>query len=95
MIVFKKRLLLKSKLIPFFIIFDLSAKENIVELEKEKENLIFKYIERIESAKNENLEDRIILLDKTLTCIINSKTKKDITNCKIDERKRVMSLING
>lgn len=95
MIVFKKRLLLKSKLIPFFIIFELCAKENIVELEKEKENLIFKYIERIESTKNENLEDRVILLDKTLTCIINSKTKKDITNCKIDERKRVMGLIKG
>ena len=86
---------MKNKLIPFFIIFELCAKENIVNLEKEKENLIFNYVERIESAKNENLEDRVIFLDKTLSCIIKSKTKKDITNCKNDERKRIMNLING
>lgn len=86
---------MRNKLIPFFIIFNLHANENIHELEKEKENLIFEYIKRIEASKNDNSEDRTNLLDKTLTCIINSKTKKDITNCKIDERKRVMSLING
>lgn len=86
---------MKNNIIPFFIIFNLSAGENINNLEKEKENLICKYIERIEEAQNKNLDARVNLLDKTLSCLFNSKTKKDITNCKIDERKRIMQKIKG
>ena len=80
MIVFQKRLLLKNKLIPFFIIFDLNANENITELVRMKENIISNYIERIEIAKDKGLDDRENLLNETLSCIISSKTKKDITN---------------
>ena len=85
-----------KKIILFFIYLDLFANEvNIFDLEKEKDGLINKYYERIDIARQDNLEDRILLLDKTLNCFINSMSKRDIINCKTDERKRIMSLIKG
>lgn len=85
-----------SKIILFFITSNLFANEvNIFDLEKEKNGLINKYYERIDIARQDNLEDRVLLLDKTLNCFINSMSKRDILNCKADERKRIMSLIRG
>lgn len=85
-----------KKIILFFIYVDLFANEvNIFDLEKEKDGLINKYYERIDIARQDNLEDRVLLLDKTLNCFINSMSKRDIINCKTDERKRIMSLIKG
>jgi len=87
---------LLKKIILFFIYLDLFANEvNIFDLEKEKDGLINKYYERIDIARQDNLEDRVLLLDKTLNCFINSMSKRDIINCKTDERKRIMSLIKG
>ena len=92
----KKRFGLFRKIILFFIYLDLFANEvNVFDLEKEKDGLINKYYERIDIARQENLEDRVWLLDKTLNCFINSKSKRDILDCKADERKRIMSLIKG
>lgn len=85
-----------KKIILFFIYIDLFANEvNIFDLQKEKDGLINKYYERIDIARQDNLEDRVLLLDKTLNCFINSMSKRDILNCKADERKRIMSLIKG
>ena len=85
-----------KKIILFFIYVDLFANEvNIFDLQKEKDGLINKYYERIDIARQDNLEDRVLLLDKTLNCFINSMSKRDIINCKTDERKRIMSLIKG
>ena len=53
------------------------------------------YSERISIAKEENLDSRVALLDKTLECVKISMSKRDIINCKTDERKRIMSLIKG
>ena len=92
----KKRFELLKKIILFFIYVDLFANEvNIFDLQKEKDGLINKYYERIDIARQDNLEDRVLLLDKTLNCFINSMSKRDILNCKADERKRIMSLIKG
>lgn len=81
----------------FFIIsLDLFANEvNIYDLEIEKDGLINKYYKRIDLARQDNLEDRVMLLDKTLNCFINSKSKRDILNCKADERKRIMDLVRN
>ena len=85
-----------NKIILFFITSGVFANEvNIFDLEKEKNGLINKYYERIDIARQDNLEDRVLLLDKTLNCFINSMSKRDILNCKADERKRIMSLIKG
>lgn len=65
----------------------------LINLQKEKEALIYSYILRIEAANDENLEDRASLLDETLNCFIYSKTRRDVTNCKSDERKRIMKII--
>ena len=85
-----------NKIILFFITSSVFANEvNIFDLEKEKNGLINKYYERIDIARQDELEDRVLLLDKTLNCFINSKSKRDILDCKADERKRIMSLIKG
>lgn len=85
-----------NKIILFFISSNLFANEvNLFDLEKEKDGLINKYYERIDIARQDNFEDRVLLLDKTLNCFISSRSKRDIINCKSDERKRIMSLIRG
>jgi len=85
-----------SGLIPFFISSNLFANENsLINLEKEKDGLINKYYERIDIARQDNLEDRVTLLDRTLNCFIDSKSKRDILNCKSDERKRIMDIVSG
>lgn len=87
---------MKITIILFFIYLNLFANEvNIFDLEKEKDGLINKYYERIDIARQDNLEDRVMLLDKTLNCFINSKSKRDILNCKADERKRIMDLVRS
>jgi hypothetical protein len=84
------------KIILFFITSNLFANENtLLDLEKEKNGLINKYYERIDIARQDNLEDRVILLDRTLNCFIDSKSKRDILNCKSDERKRIMDIVSG
>ena len=84
------------KIILFFISSNLFANENsLINLEKEKDGLINKYYERIDIARQDNLEDRVTLLDRTLNCFIDSKSKRDILNCKSDERKRIMDIVSG
>lgn len=83
-------------LVLFFGIFSLFGNSSeLREIEKEKEGLISRYIERIDEAQRENLPLRVELLNETLNCFYSSRSKKDISNCKIDERKRINSLIRG
>ena len=87
---------MRKSIILFIISFNLFANEaNFVNLQKEKDSLINSYFIRIDIARQENLQDRVLLLDKTLNCLINSKSKKDIIDCKVDERKRILNLIKG
>ena len=89
-----KGILMKYSLTLFLIISNAFANQDIfLSLEKEKASLINKYSERIFEAKQNSLKDRVTLLDKTLRCFVNSMSKRDITNCKVDERKRIMELI--
>jgi hypothetical protein len=86
---------MKKYFLLFFINITLFANDmSLFYLEKEKKALISSYFHRIEDALHKKLLNRALLLEETLTCFTNSKTKKDITNCKIDERKRIMALIN-
>ncbi len=85
---------MKYCLILFLVISSAFSNQDVFEsLEKEKVALISSYSERIFEAKQDNLKDRVVLLDKTLRCLNNSMSKRDITNCKIDERKRIMQQI--
>lgn len=87
---------MKSSLIVFFLISNLFGSEtDLIELKKKKDALISDYSLRIFEAKQTNLEYRVILLDNTLKCFITSKSGKDITNCKIVERKLLMNLIKS
>ena len=87
---------MKRNIILFIISSNIFANEvNIYDLEKEKDGLINKYYERIDIARQDNLADRVMLLDKTLNCFINSKSKRDIINCKADERKRIMDIVRA
>lgn len=87
---------MKRNIIFFIINLNLFANEvNIYDLEIERDGLINKYYERIDIARQDNLDDRVMLLDKTLNCFINSKSKRDIMNCKTDERKRIMDLVRN
>ena len=79
---------MRKNIILFIVSLNLFASEvNFADLEKEKDSLINSYFIRIDIARQENLQDRVLLLDKTLNCLINSKSKKDIIDCKVDERK--------
>lgn len=83
-------------LVLFFGIFSLFGNSSeLREIEKEKEGLISRYIERIDEAKREDLPLRVKLLNTTLDCFYYSRSKKDINNCKVDEQKRINSLIRG
>ena len=87
---------MRRNIILFIVSLNLFASEvNIADLEKEKDSLINSYFIRIDISRQENLQDRVLLLDKTLNCLINSKSKKDIIDCKVDERKRILNLIKG
>ena len=87
---------MRRNIILFIVSLNLFASEvNFADLQKEKDSLINSYFTRIDIARQENLQDRVLLLDKTLNCLINSKSKKDIIDCKVDERKRILNLIKG
>ena len=64
-------------------------------LVKEQKSLISKYEIRIKIAKAKQLYERINLLTQTLNCFKNSRSKKDITNCKTEERKEIMEIIKN
>ena len=64
-------------------------------LQNEKTQLINKYKIRIEVAKIDKMYKRVELLSKTLSCFENSRSRRDIMNCKTDERKRIMKRIRG
>jgi hypothetical protein len=84
------------KIILFFISSSLFANEiNFIDLEKEKMGLIEKYYNRVNKAKENHFNDRIVLLSETLNCFILSKSKRDILNCKSIERKKIMDLVRG
>lgn len=85
---------MKYNIILFFIISNAFSNEvDLLNLKKEKKALIDSYSQRIFEAEQVSLENRVALLDKTLQCFISSKSKRDITNCKNNERKRIMDLI--
>ena len=80
----------------FVIAVNLFGQEtNFVDFEKEKNGLIDSYCERINVAIQENLQERVEFLDKTLSCFISSKSKKDIFDCKVNERRRILDFIKG
>ena len=62
---------------------------------KEQKALISKYEIKIKIAKAKSLYERINLLSQTLNCFKNSRSKKDITNCKTDEQKEIMEIIKN
>lgn len=62
-------------------------------LEEEKTSLINKYEIRIEVARLDKFFKRVKVLSKTLICLKNSRSKREITACKIDENRRIMQLI--
>lgn len=64
-------------------------------LKNEKAQLISNYKIRIEVAKIDKMHKRVQLLSKTLSCLENSRSKRDILRCKTDERKRIMKRIRG
>ena len=68
---------------------------DLFNLEKEKKGLIISYSERISIAKEENSEARVALLNQTLNCLKASMSKRDILDCKANERKRILDLIKG
>ena len=68
---------------------------DLYNLVKEKKGLIISYSERISIAKEENSEARVILLNETLNCLKASMSKRDILDCKANERKRILDLIKG
>ena len=86
---------MRKSIILLIISLGLIANEVSFNLEKEKDGLINNYFVRIDIARQKNLQDRVMLLDTTLNCFINSKSKKDIIDCKADERKRILDLIKG
>jgi len=62
-------------------------------LEEEKTELINKYEIRVEVARLDKFYKRVKVLNRTLHCFKNSRSKREITACKIDENKRIMQLI--
>lgn len=62
-------------------------------LEEEKLELINKYEIRVEIARLDRFYKRVKVLNKTLSCFKNSRSKREIAACKIDENKRIMQLI--
>lgn len=85
---------MKYNIILFLIISNAFSNEvDLLNLKKEKKALIDSYSQKIFEAEQTNSENRVALLDKTLECFISSKSKRDITNCKNSERKRIMDLI--
>ena len=62
-------------------------------LEEEKNGLINKYEIRVEVARLDRFFKRVKLLSRTLNCFKNSRSKREITACKVDENKRIMKLI--
>ena len=62
-------------------------------LEEEKTELINKYEIRVEVARLDRFYKRVKVLNRTLNCLKNSRSKREITACKIDENKRIMKLI--
>lgn len=64
-------------LILFFGFFSLFGNSSeLREIEKEKEGLISRYIERIDEAQRENLTFRVELLNETLNCFSIQKAKE-------------------
>lgn len=77
-----------------FITIGLSANSyKFKKLEEEKTELINKYEIRVEIARIDRFYKRVRVLNKTLYCFKNSRSKREITACKIDENKRIMQLI--
>lgn len=62
-------------------------------LVEEKTALINKYEIRVEIARLDKFFKRARVLKKTLNCFKNSRSKREITACKIDENRRIMKLI--
>ena len=63
------------------------------ELKIEKQALIDRYEIRVEVARLDKMHKRVSLLSKTLTCFKNTRSKREIVQCKNDERKRIMDII--
>ena len=46
------------------------------------------------ATQSQRLYERLNLLSQTLYCFKNSHSKKDITNCKYEEQKKIMEIIS-
>ena len=79
----------------FAILYSYGNENALLDLEKERLSLVNSYSVKIANAKKENLFTRAELLNTTLDCFKDSKSRRDISNCKVDERKRIMSMIKG
>ena len=78
------------------ILFTTSLFANDYRFEKlveEKTSLIDRYKIRVEVARLDKFYKRVKVLSKTLNCFKNSRSKREITACKINENKRIMNLI--
>ncbi|MGB1227066.1 MAG: hypothetical protein ACPG9K_04180 [Poseidonibacter sp.] len=62
-------------------------------LEEEKTELINKYEIRVEIARLDRFYKRVKVLNRTLHCFKQSRSKREITACKIDENRRIMQLL--
>jgi hypothetical protein len=62
-------------------------------LKEEKTELINRYEIRVEIARIDRFYKRVKVLNRTLHCFKNSRSKREITACKIDENKRIMQMI--
>jgi len=89
-------------LLPLFLLSSLYSKSTtdnyayqFQKLEKDRQALINKYKTRIKTAKNDNMQTRVQVLSRTLVCLVNSRSKREIAKCRIDERKRIMKIIQG
>jgi len=80
----------------FFIFITIGLNANTYKfkmLEEEKTELVNKYEIRVEVARIDRFYKRVKVLNKTLHCFKNSRSKREITACKIDENKRIMKMI--
>lgn len=64
-----------------------------MKLVEEKTALINRYEISVEITRLDRFYKRVKFLNKTLKCFKNSRSRREIIACKIDENKRIMNLI--
>lgn len=74
-------------------LFSQNYKREFLELEEEKLALVQKYEIKVEIARIERMYERVAVLNETLQCFKHSRSKFEIKLCKIDEQKRILTII--